>query len=294
METKPIPRLKIQKIYSALNSLKDSGWHCETVYSPKEVWKGKEVSFPIMAYTSPKAGKALWLISGIHGEEPAGPCAIAKNIDTIQKLGAEIPVVLLPLCNPHGYFKNYRYPNQKKWSEHGKNQSVGDSEFWLPELLRPVKPRSYESACPESSALINYVVNLVKIYPPAVSIDLHEDNLIDKGYIYCSGQNNNLARQISKYVLNTLRRNHVRIQACGKTRFGEPIFDGVISDAVDGSIDELLSSKKIIVNNRVVPGPSSEVSIVVETPASLPLDFRIGAHSAVIRSLKRIGKLADL
>lgn len=288
-------RIKIQEIYSKLDTLNDSGWHSEVVYSSKEFWKGKEIGFPIMAYVSPKIGRALWIVSGIHGEEPAGPCAIAENIDTIRKLGKDIPIVLLPLCNPHGYFKNYRYPHQKKWEEPGKNSSVGDSEFYLPELLRPVKPRSYESACPESKALTSRVLGLVKGYPPVVSVNLHEDSLLDKGYVYCSGQNRDLMGRVSKYVLNNLRKNHVKIQAFGETRFREPIVHGVVWDSVDGSIDELLSSKKIIVNNRVVSGPSSKASVVVEIPAkSLPLSARIGAHSAVIRSLKRISTLAGL
>ena len=292
---KIISKLRINQIYSALDALKDSGWHSETIYSPKELWKGKQISFPITAYYTKKKGSALWIISGIHGEEPAGPCAIAENIDFIRKLGEEIPIVLLPLCNPHGYYKNYRYPHQKKWAENSENRSVGDSEYYLIEMIKPVKPRSYESACPESKALINYVLNLVKKYPPSVSIDLHEDSLIDKGYIYCSGTDYDLMEKVSPHILNVLRKNGIPIQTSGRTRFGEPIVHGVVLDSIDGSIDELLSSKKIVVNNRVVPGPSARVSVVVEIPAqSLPLSARINAHSAVILSLKKISKFAGL
>ncbi len=318
MESKPIHRLKIEEIYSALDTLKDKdfrfsdepyieyqffrsglpkpGWQAELVYSPKEVWKGKKISFPIMAYYTKNKGPALWIISGIHGEEPAGPNAIAENIEIIRKLGEkEIPVVLLPLCNPHGYFKNYRYPHQKKWEENGENRSVGDSEFYLPDLKHPSKPRSYGRSCPESRALISKVLELAKKYPPVVSVDFHEDSLLDKGYIYCSGQNRNLMERVSKYVLNTLRKNRVKIQAFGETRFREPITHGVVLDSIDGSIDELLSARNIVVNNKVIHGPYSSASIVLETPAqSLSLSARIKAHSAVIRSLKKISEFAGL
>lgn len=302
MESKPIHRLAIEEIYSALDHLKESGWHSEVIYSPKEVWKGKEISFPIKAYSSPKAGRALWIISGIHGEEPAGPCAIAENVDAIRKLGEEIPIVLLPLCNPHGYFKNFRYPRQKEWAEHGKNQSVGDSEFYLPDFIKPSKPRANKPACPESEALITKVLELTRTYPPILSVDLHEDALLNKGYAYYYGIDYDLMEKVSKYVLNILDGAGIRINMGGETRFHEPIVNGAVINSrlsenmpKDGSIDELLSSKKIIVNNRVVPGPSARVSVVVETPAkSLSLSARIKAHSAIIRSLGRISKFVGL
>jgi len=295
MEPKSFHRLQIQEIYSALDTLKDSGWHSETIYSPKELWKGKEISFPIMVYTSPKIGGALWIISGIHGEEPAGPCAIAKSIDVIKKLGEDIPIILLPLCNPHGYFKNYRYPHQKEWAEHGKNQSVGDSEFYLPDLKHPSKPRSYARSCPESRALISKVLELAKKYPPVVSVDLHEDNLLDKGYVYCSGTDYDLMENVARYVTGILEKNNIPLPEYGETRFREPINKGIVFGSMDSSIDELLFSRKIVIDNRVVSGPSSKVSVVVETPAkSLSLSARINAHSAVIRSLKKISKLTGL
>jgi hypothetical protein len=302
MATKSFHRLQIQEIYSALDTLKDSGWHSEVVYSPKELWKGKEISFPIRAYYTKKKGSALWIISGIHGEEPAGPCAIAKSIDVIKKLGEEIPIVLLPLCNPHGYYKNFRYPNQKKWAEHEQNQSVGDSEFYLPDFIKPSKPRANKPSCPESRALISKVLELAKKYPTVVSVDLHEDNLLNAGYVYYYGTDYGLMKKVSVYVLNILDKNSIKINMGGITRFNEPIVNGAVINSPlsanmpkDGSTDELLSSKKIIVNSRVVRGPSSKVSVVVETPAkSLPLNARINAHSAVIRSLGRISKLAGL
>jgi hypothetical protein len=39
----------------------------------------KKIALPIIALRTPKKGKALWVISGIHGEEPAGPNAISDR-----------------------------------------------------------------------------------------------------------------------------------------------------------------------------------------------------------------------
>jgi hypothetical protein len=87
----------------------------------------------MVAFRSPVSGPATWIISGIHGEEAAGPNAIAAAIDDIAKLGEHRPVVLIPLSNPHGYVRNWRYLNSPVWSENIDAQSVGDSSHLLPD-----------------------------------------------------------------------------------------------------------------------------------------------------------------
>lgn len=75
----------------------------------------------------------------------------------------------------------------------------------------------------------------------------------------------------------------------GKTRVGEPIVNGIVSNVFDGSIDELLASRLIFKNGKVVPGPSSNLPtnassvIVVETPTvGVSLQDRVFAHSQII------------
>ena len=75
---------------------------------------------PIIALRSPKKGPAIWVLAGIHGEEPAGPNAVAAAIADIAMLGEHRPVVLLPLLNPHGYARNWRYLNVAVYSEDGR------------------------------------------------------------------------------------------------------------------------------------------------------------------------------
>ncbi len=94
---------------------------------------GTSVPLPIVALRSPVKGPAIWILAGIHGEEPAGPNAVAAAIDDIAKLGEHRPVVLLPLLNPHGYARNWRYLNVAEYSESVDGQSVGDSSHLLPD-----------------------------------------------------------------------------------------------------------------------------------------------------------------
>ncbi len=74
-------------------------------------------ALPVIALRTPQGGEACWILSGIHGEEPAGPNAIAASIDAIAALGERQAVVLLPLNNPHGYVNNWRYLNMQKYSD---------------------------------------------------------------------------------------------------------------------------------------------------------------------------------
>jgi len=101
-------RKPIGELYSSFLELQKSGWILDTIVYSKGEWMNKEVSLPIIALRTPKAGKSFYVLSGVHGEEPAGPNAISeqKTIEYLARLGKKIPIVLLPLCNPLGYLRN--------------------------------------------------------------------------------------------------------------------------------------------------------------------------------------------
>lgn len=127
---------------------------------------------------SPISGPATWIISGIHGEEVAGPNAIAAAIDDIAKLGEHRPVVLIPLSNPHGYVRNWRYLNSPIWSHDIDAQSVGDSSHLLPDPENSQQARAAVASSPEADAITRYILETMEGYPPLISIDLHEDDQI--------------------------------------------------------------------------------------------------------------------
>jgi hypothetical protein len=281
-------RKPVKGIYSSFIELQNSGWILDVIAISSCVYTGKKVSLPIIALKTPDPGKkALWLIAGMHGEEPAGPNAISDSeaIESIKQLGERIPVVLLPLCNPLGYLRNWRYLNQEKWDINSEGKSVGDSEHYLPDLKNSGLPRRKSPSSPESEMLTGYVVKTSRKYSPIMSFDFHEDDLISKGYVYSQGRlgyKDDFAKRAVKILLGS----GIPIQTKGKTRFGEKILNGVVGSEKDGSIDELLSTEKIIVNNKMVYKPAAKTSIVIETPAkAMSLDKRKFAHLKILTSL---------
>lgn len=283
VETYADGRAPIESLYRAWLGLVDRGWTSELIMSSRP--EGTTMPLSIVALRSPAAGPAVWLLAGIHGEEPAGPNAIAETIDDIARLGAKRPVVLLPLLNPQGYARNWRYLNVAVYSESVDGQSVGDSSHLLPDAKEPARPRSAAASSPEADAITSYVLRLQSDYPVLCSIDLHEDNLIDEGYVYSQGVEGE-KDALAIEAVGVLRANGVPIRMAGRTRFDEPIAGGIVGPVIDSSIDELLSAPRVRVGGRDLAGPAARTVLVFETPAAaLPLERRIAAHAALIRRL---------
>ena len=272
------------------------GWQTDTVYRYAD-----EPDLRIRAWRSPREGEALWVIAGIHGEEPAGALAIAGRLASLVELaGSGVPVVLLPLCNPKGYRNHWRYPNtaERDWRKGG--YSVGDAESLLPDLETGTGPRASAAPGPETAALTGYVLQLAATYPPRLVLDLHEDVLsTEGGYVYWQGQRADGAAVVAE-VIRLLRASGFPFRDDGRTRFGEPIVDGVVSRVGrgqpirDGSIDELLASPTVFVAGTRATGPDAPTVIVVETPAfaGSQLGRRVAAHGAVLERVRELWRLS--
>ncbi len=276
-------RQPIEVLYAAYLSLVKHGWTLDIVAHSRPA--GTDAELSILALRSPTQGAAVWMLAGIHGEEPAGPNAIAEAIDEIAALGRQRPVVLLPLLNPHGYVRNWRYLNAPVYSETVDGQSVGDSSHLLPSPEDTGRARAPAASSPEAEAITGYILRQLEAYPPAYSIDLHEDNLIDEGYVYSQGVKG-AADPLAIEAIAVLKAEGVPIKMDGQTRFDEPIAGGIIGPVVDSSIDELMSSVSVIVDGRPAPGPATPTVLVFETPAAaLPLAQRVRAHASLLRRL---------
>ena len=274
----------------------DHGWQESLVHAYPD-----DPGQAIRAWHTARRGEALWIIAGIHGEEPAGPNAIARAFDSIVDVAASgVPVVLIPLGNPKAYRNNWRYPNtaERDWRKGG--YSVGDAEHLLPSLEDGTRPRSPGPPGPETRAMTEYVLSLAKSHPPRLVLDLHEDELSTTGgYIYSQGSRAD-DNPVGARVIDLLLASGIPIRQSGQTRFGEPIVKGVISrddhgqPIRDGSIDELLSATQIVVNGVKVPGPAAPTVIVVETPAFAGSRFeqRVAAHVAVLQHLEQLWRLS--
>ncbi|HEX5650222.1 MAG TPA: hypothetical protein VFX69_11260 [Steroidobacteraceae bacterium] len=271
------------------------GWNVETLYAYPDA-----PEMQIKAWHVGTPGPALWVLSGIHGEEPAGPNAIARELDSLVEFARSgVPVVVIPLCNPKAYRQNWRYPNtaERDWRKGG--YSVGDAEYLLPDLESGRKPRAAQASGPETLALTQYVLRLAGRYPPRLVLDLHEDELsTEGGYIYSQGRHAD-ANPAGAEIVRLLQASGIPLRRSGQTRFGETIVDGVISrddkggPIRDGSIDELLAATEVFVEGRKQRGPSAQTVIVVETPAfaGARLDQRVDAQAAVVRSVATLWRV---
>ena len=282
LQTEQDGRPPIQDLFNAYTSLLDRGWKLDVVTTSQP--PGTITDLPVIAIRSPHSGPAIWVISGIHGEEPAGPIAIANGIDNIAALAEHYSVVLLPLLNPHGYARNWRYLNVPEWSDSVEGKSVGDSSHLLLSWQKGPHHQSSASS-PEADAISRYIVKMSKSYPPIYSIDLHEDKLIDQGYVYSQGLRGS-GDELALEAIKILEDNGIPVKMSGQTRFEEEISGGIIGPVSDGSIDELMSSRMIMLDGHKRAGPAARTVLVFETPAGgMNLERRVAAHLALLRSL---------
>jgi hypothetical protein len=280
-------RKKIQELFHSFASLEKHGWKFDDVgFMDFQIEQGEIVKLPIISLSSkPRLGRySTWLLSGIHGEEPAGPNALAESVDLIRQFGEKHSVVLYPLCNPVGYALNRRYFNKKNSSGTFPGLSVGDSEHLL--LTQDMKPRMAFASSKPAEDLTMHMLRTAGTHPPVRVYDLHEDSLLREGYVYSQGIHG-IADQAAKEMLDALAICGIPIKMKGKTRFGESIVngmvDGIANPVNDGSIDELLASDNIIIKGRISQGPNAETVIVVEMPAkNMSIKDRIAAYCKVI------------
>ena len=123
------------------------------------------------------------------------------------------------------------------------------------------------------------------LYPPLISVDLHEDDIINEGYIYSQGVRGAMD-PLATEAVRTLLENSIPIKLDGYTRFDEKIVAGIIGPVTDSSIDELMSTQQIMVDGVLHDGPAARSVLVFETPAgNLPLELRIRAHEALLRRI---------
>lgn len=265
-------RVPIETLYKGIDRLAAApGWTSETVFTDE--------GLPMRVLRTKRKGPALWLLAGVHGEEPAPPNAVIRNLDRIDALAKTgVPIVLFPLCNPVGYAKGWRYPDAPTSEAKPAGHSVGDSDHLLKD--KKGKPRVPEATSKQADAFTKKVLALSRDYPPELSLDLHEDDHIPAGYIYSQGKKGS-KDPAAQLILKEMTKQGYPLVTSGKTRFDEPIEDGVVGPVEDGSVDELLSTL------------GAKTVIVVETSAQdQPLPKRVAVHSAVLGLLPELFRLA--
>ena len=284
-------RKSIGELYDAYERFEEELWIRERIHNQKfqTKRKSKKHSLPILGFRTKLKGPAAWIISGIHGEEPSGPNAISQYVGFLNDLAMKIPLVVLPLCNPVGYTLNWRYPDRRKSPKEKKElvKSVGDSEHYLQDLKNPKKPRKKKPSCKEAEEITSFVLKRIRRYPPVLVLDFHEDESASSLYIYSQGKLG-ASDPVAKAVVKILEEKGFRIRKNGKTRYGQDIKEGITGRVSDGSIDELLASKHVIVNNEIRRKPSAKSVITIETSTkNMPMKIRVKVHLGVLLSTEK-------
>lgn len=282
-------RMPIEELYRAYEKLEQYGFKKELIGWQNGGGDHSDLKLPIFGYIKAEMGKdALWMISGVHGEEPPGPEAIAQEVDQIGELSRNIPFVIIPLCNPVGRYLGWRY--QDEYRDHHKGTSVSDSEHWLLQEGGS-KPRTDGPSNKTAEFLTKFVVEKILKYPPLLSVDLHEDEALPESYIYSQGDKG-VDDKVARRIVEIMQESSMAIQTEGETRFGEKIVSGVVLATVDGSLDELMAAKRIFYGDKVIDKPYAKTAIVVETPTiGVPLIRRVNAHRNIIKALGELWQI---
>ncbi|MFA6974246.1 MAG: hypothetical protein WC238_05980 [Parcubacteria group bacterium] len=292
-------RTPIEKLYHSFYNLsKNKAWKLSVIDKHIIKHENKKLVFPLISLTTKTKGKAIWLISGIHGEESAGPIALAKSLGSFKSLAEKgIPFVILPLCNPSGYFRNWRYLfHAKDWKI---GRSIGDCEHVL--VNSKNKPRTRFKPLKQTQKFVDEVLKLIKEYPPLFVIDLHEDdpNTAEGDpyygkednkttYVYSQGK---LGHQdpIAKEVIRILKKHKHPLESSGRVASAakERIINGIVCNMKDSSIDELLASEKVYEKNKIIKKFPADSVVIIETLTTVPLGKRLKIHMEILASLKK-------
>lgn len=278
-------RMTLREIESAYQPLLDSGmWDRDEICNQRVFDKDGRIigRLPVYALRTRIRGAAMYVIAGIHGEEPAGPNALARSVDYLGAYAEQgIPMVVMPMANPAGYYRDWRYQNAHR----GHGNSIGDADHVLPAKNGPGPRRSAASSV-ESGYVMDYLQSLKENgWNPFMGLDLHEDDddainpSCEHPYLYVYGERG-VEEAMAKRVVKILLENGTQLTLEGRTRDGHEVVGGLVANVRDGSIDEFLHHL------------GAKTVTVVETPINgFELEHRVRAHAAVVEAISELWRL---
>jgi hypothetical protein len=306
IETFKDGRRPLYELYKTYSRLLAEDWKAEIISSQVEKENvASPITLPIYAFLSPKTTEepehALWIIGGVHGEEPVPPNAFAEEIETISalpKIG--IPVVAIFVANPLGYHKDWRYQDLKRGF--GQGTSVTDCDHLLPQKILKNLPRRLTPINKVSDETTKWALETSKSYIPLLVINHHEDEIEDDlndpdrdlFYSYAYGKRK-ILNIICPILTQILSKGGYQVTMTGKTRGHETITDGFVTNSTDGSIDELLASSKYFDGLKVKRKTPAKVVLVPETyyrnEGTQTINQRIKVHGEIIRSYPKLWRI---
>ncbi len=223
--------------------IKDSDWQCR--------WMGEQS--PYLYLSGAEGAPRLYLSTGIHGDEPAGPMAVLSMLQEASFFEGQ-EVHLFPLLNPVGLTAGTRENGEgvDLNRNYGPNPVEAAETQWHMEILKTL-PRMDAGLCLHE----DWEASGVYLY----HVDAHEPRFHGRGVLGAMAQ-------------------HLPVEM-------DEVIDG--SDAVEGLIAKHESEytpdewPEAIYLCRVMTG----ASLTLETPSSAPLEQRVAAHRAGVTELIR-------
>src|SRR5579859_3279226 len=210
---------------------------------------GQTYSLPRFTLSGPNSLDPIriGLFGAIHGDEPAGPFALAEFLRQVSddpQAAENFELQVYPLCNPTGFEDNTR----KSRSGHDLNR-----EFWKNSQQPEVRVLEQELQTGHFSGIVQ----------------LHADDTSDGLYGFVKGHTltENLLRPALREAEKILPRN------VNATIDGFAARDGIIYDVYEG----VLSAPA-----RMDPLP---FEIVFETPHAAPMELQVRALVTSIRTI---------
>ena len=216
---------------------------------------GQKLEYPIIKIKSKKINKKIDLVvvSGIHGEEAAGPLAIIKYLPEIlaEVKKRNIKLIIYPMVNFYGFERNKRFNKEK----------ISCNSFWIHEKGKMAK----------ESALVKK--DILK-YKAKYSISMHENGEMKKRYsfFYAFGD--------IKAAQNLVKAASSKMPVLKKGFSGKDgenkIINGIVYNWHDGTFEDFMFHQ------------GTKASICSETALKSDLKLRMSTDYIFIKEMIKI------
>jgi predicted deacylase len=195
--------------------------------------------------SEPHEEGGLTIVSGFHGEEPAGPVALLTFMDHVlgRARTLDVPICIYPVMNPHGFDRTLR--------------TTVDGHFTNAGFIHDLDPTSPEAALLQDDLLAA---------PPHVFLDLHEDDREPRAYLYAFGD-----PALARAVVDVTRLFLPVAEGPLGHSPSLVAVEGQLRDLHDGSSEDFMSHQ-----------PGVRASLAMETPSQRDLRLRVAVHVAVV------------
>jgi predicted deacylase len=207
-----------------------------------EISRRTGINYPLYRLVvHPKVKETICIVSGIHGNEIAGPLSILKIVDTIiHELPDEFRFVIYPMINPSGFDLRQRFDADMR----DLNAIYSDT----------MKSRNYFE-------VQTFYHDALKFAPFEAVITLHEDSDREKFYMYGLGkQNLDFYHAVCGFAKTCIPPwMNGEIEGCTTDEHGL-----ILSNARDHAFDGALYKKGL-----------AKTAFTFETPGKLDCHFRV-------------------